>query len=196
VPATVQAILAARIDRLCVEDKALLQAAAVLGHEVPHALLEPIADLSTDALVTGLRRLQAAEFLYEARLFPDLEYTFKHALTHEVAYQSLLHERRRALHERIVDALERLYPERLGEQVERLADHAFRGELWPKAVAYLSQAGTKALRSSANVAWFLRASAGRLRAAAREPPDTRAGDRPAPRSPTLAAPARRLRRDA
>jgi tetratricopeptide (TPR) repeat protein len=152
VPATVQAILAARIDRLTAEDKALLQAAAVVGHEVPISLLEAITELAGDALALGLRRLQAAEFLYEARLFPDPEYTFKHALTHEVAYESLLHERRRVLHAGILDALERLYPERRGEHVDRLAHHALRGELWAKAVAYLAEAGAKALKASASVA--------------------------------------------
>jgi tetratricopeptide (TPR) repeat protein len=93
--------------------------------------------------------LQAAEFLYETHLFPDLEYTFKHALTHEVAYGSLLHERRRTLHAGIIEALERLAPERLAEQVDRLAHHAFRGEVWDKAVAYGRQAGAKALTRSA-----------------------------------------------
>ena len=86
------------------------------------------------ACARGSRQLQAAEFLYETSLFPDLEYTFKHALTHEVAYGSLLQERRRALHARIVEAIEALYPERLAEQIERLAHHAFRGEAWEKAV--------------------------------------------------------------
>ena len=86
-----------------------------------------------ETLRGGLPNLQAAEFLYEARLFPDLEYTFKHALTHEVAYGSLLQDRRRVLHAKIVEAIETLYPERLTEQVERLAHHAVRGELWEKA---------------------------------------------------------------
>ena len=85
-------------------------------------------------------RLQAAELLYEARLFPDLEYTFKHALTHEVAYQGLLRDRRRALHARVVDGHRAAAPERVAEQAERLAHHALRGELWEKAVA-LSPAG-------------------------------------------------------
>ena len=106
VPATVQAILAARIDRVSPEDKRLLQAASVIGKDVPFALLHAIAELSDDELHRALNQLQAAEFLYETRLFPDLEYTFKHALTHEVAYGSLLQERRRALHARIVDAME------------------------------------------------------------------------------------------
>jgi predicted ATPase len=86
-----------------------------------------------------------------------LEYTFKHALTHEVAYGSLLHERRRALHMRIVDAIERIYPDRLNEYVERLSQHASRAELWEKAVTFLHQAGKKAALRSANreaIAYF------------------------------------------
>jgi tetratricopeptide (TPR) repeat protein len=149
VPATVQAVLAARIDRLPPEEKRLLQTAAVIGTEVPFALLQAIGELSEEELRRALGHLQAAEFLYETSLFPELAYTFKHALTHEVAYGSLLHERRRALHARIVEASERLYADRLTEQAERLAQHAFRGEVWEKAVAYGRQAGTKALARSA-----------------------------------------------
>ena len=149
VPATVQAVLAARIDRLPPEDKRLLQTAAVIGTEVPWPLLQAIADVPEEALHQGLTRLQAAEFLYEARLFPELEYTFKHALTHEVAYGSLLQERRRTLHARIVEAIEGLYADRLTDQVERLAHHAVRGELWDKALAYCRQAGEKAMARSA-----------------------------------------------
>ena len=135
VPATVQAILAARIDRLPAEDKDLLQTASVVGTDVPVAVLAGVAGAPSDALSDGLARLQAAEFLYETSLFPDLEYTFKHALTHEVAYGSLLQDRRRALHARIADAIEALYPERLTEQIERIAHHAVRGEVWDKALA-------------------------------------------------------------
>lgn len=150
VPATVQGILAARIDRLDAEDKRLLQTASVIGKDIPFELLKAIADTDEDDLRRGLAMLGAAEFLYEARLFPDLEYTFKHALTHEVAYGSVLQDRRRALHARIVDAIEALDPERLSEQVERLAHHAVRGELWEKAVTYLRQAGAKAFVRSAH----------------------------------------------
>jgi predicted ATPase len=149
VPATVQAVLAARIDRLPPEDKRLLQTAAATGTEVPLPLLQAIAELSEDALHRSLTHLQAAEFLYETRLFPEREYTFKHALTHEVAYGSLLQERRRVLHARIVEALEGLAPDRLVEQVERLAHHALRGEVWDKALAYCRQAGEKAMARSA-----------------------------------------------
>jgi tetratricopeptide (TPR) repeat protein len=149
IPATAQAIVAARIDRLPPEDKRLLQAASVIGKDVPFALLHAIADMPENSLRRGLTQLQAAKFLYETSLFPDLEYTFKHALTHEVAYGSVLQDRRRALHARIMGALEALYPDRVAEQVERLAYHAFRGELWEKAVTYLRQAGAKALARSA-----------------------------------------------
>lgn len=149
VPATVQAVLAARIDRLPLEEKQLLQSAAVIGKDVPFSLLQATTELSDEELRRGLTHLQAAEFLYETSLFPDLEYTFKHALTHEVAYGSLLHERQRALHSRIAEAIEKLYPDRLIEQVERLAHHAARGEVWGKALTYLRQAGTKADARSA-----------------------------------------------
>jgi tetratricopeptide (TPR) repeat protein len=147
-PTTVQAVLAARIDRLPPEEKRLLQTAAVIGTEVPFVLLQAIVELPEERLRHGLSHLQAAEFLYETSLFPELEYTFKHALTHEVAYGSLLLERRRTLHAGIVEASERLYADRLTEQAERLAQHAFRGEVWDKAVAYCRLAGIKALARS------------------------------------------------
>ncbi len=158
VPTTVQAILAARIDRLPPDEKRLLQLAAVVGKDVPFALIEAIAELpEEDGLREGLARLQTAEFLYETSLFPDLEYTFKHALSHEVAYGSVLQERRRALHARIVEAIEALAGDRLADQVERLAHHAVRGQAWEKAVAHCRQAGAKAVARSANdeaVAYF------------------------------------------
>src|SRR5207248_4401015 len=107
-------------------------------------LLLAIAELREEWLRQGLADLQAGEFLYETSLFPDLEYTFKHALTHEVAYGSLLQERRRVVHARIVTAIERLYPDRLAEHAERLAHHALRGEVWATATAYCRRAGLKA----------------------------------------------------
>jgi class 3 adenylate cyclase/tetratricopeptide (TPR) repeat protein len=150
VPATVQAVLAARIDRLSPGDKALLQTASVVGKDVPFVLLQAIAEPAEDELHAAIGRLQGAEFLYEAGLFPDLEYTFKHALTHDVTYGSLLQDRRRTLHGQIVETIERLYPDRLPEHSERLAHHAFRGEAWEKAVTYLRQAGAKAFARSSN----------------------------------------------
>jgi tetratricopeptide (TPR) repeat protein len=150
VPSTVQTVLAARIDRLRPEEKSLLHTAAVIGHEVPLALLQAVAEMPETPLRLGLTHLQAAEFLYERRLFPEIEYTFKHALTQQVAYESLLQERRRSLHARIVEALEVLAGEQVAEQVERLAHHALRGEVWDKALAYCWQAGEKALARSAH----------------------------------------------
>ena len=150
IPATVQAVLAARIDRLPPEEKRLLQTAAVIGTEVPLPVLQAIAEMPEEGLHHSLTHLQAAEFLYETRLFPERDFTFRHALTHEVAYSGLLQERRRALHARIVEALEGLAGDRLTEQVERLAQHAMRGEVWDKALVYCRQAGEKAMARSAH----------------------------------------------
>jgi class 3 adenylate cyclase len=150
VPATVQAVLAARIDRLSPEEKRLLQSAAVVGEDVPFTLLQAVVGMPEEELRLNLARLQAAEFLYETSLFPELKYTFKHGLTYQVAYNSLLHERRRALHAQLVTAIEMLYADRTTEQVERLAHHAFRGEVWDKAVTYLRHAAKRAAARSAN----------------------------------------------
>ena len=149
VPPTVQAVLAARIDALPAAEKRLLQEAAVIGHDVPFTLLHAICGLADDEVRGLLDNLQAAEFLYTTQLFPDLQHTFKHALTHDVTYGGVLHERRRDIHARVVDAIETLYADRPGEQVERLAHHAVRGDLREKAVHYLRQAGGKAAARSA-----------------------------------------------
>src|SRR5207244_5045544 len=145
VPATVLAVLAARLDRLPPEDKRVLQTAAVIGTDIPSSLLQAIAELSEAALGSALAHLQAGGRPYETRLFPEHEYTFKHALTHEVAYSGLLQERRRALHARIVEVSEAFIGDRVAEQVERLAHHALRGEVWDKALAYCRQAGERAM---------------------------------------------------
>jgi class 3 adenylate cyclase/tetratricopeptide (TPR) repeat protein len=151
VPATVFSVLAARIDRLPPEDKRILQTASAIGKDVPRALLDAIADMLPDALAESLARLQSSEFLYEAHLFPELEYTFRHALTHEVAYGSLTRGRRRALDARIVAELERRRQSDADwRHVERLARHAMRGELWDKAVLYSRTAGQQALSRHAH----------------------------------------------
>jgi class 3 adenylate cyclase/tetratricopeptide (TPR) repeat protein/ribosomal protein L40E len=149
VPASVQTLLAARIDRLPAEEKTILQTASVIGETVPFALLSRIVDMPPDTLQRGIAHLKAVEFLYETSLFPEVEYTFKHALTCQVAYGSLLNERRRALHAKILQAMESLYADRVDELVDRLAHHAFRGENWAKALTYLRQAGVKAETRSA-----------------------------------------------
>jgi class 3 adenylate cyclase/tetratricopeptide (TPR) repeat protein len=149
VPATVQTILAARIDRLPTEVKDLLQAAAAIGKNVPYPLLAAITERPEESLRREIAHLQEAEFIFETQLFPDLEYTFKHALTHEVAYGGLLQHRRRQLHAHIVAAIEQLYANRLSEHVEQLAYHAHRGDLWEQAARYGRQAGNRALDRSA-----------------------------------------------
>ena len=149
VPTTVQAILAARIDRLLPTEKHLLQCAAVIGREVSFTLLQAIAEMPAGELHRGLAHLQTAEFLYETSLFPEWAYTFKHALTQEVAYSSLPLERCRLLHARIVTVLEQRQADRLAEQVERLALHAYRGAVWDKAVLYNQQAGARAIDRAA-----------------------------------------------
>jgi tetratricopeptide (TPR) repeat protein len=149
VPETVQAVLAARMDRLPPAAKRLLQVAAVIGMDVAFPLLQALAEQPEAPLQQSLAHLQAAECLYETRLLPEPAYTFKHALTHEVAYSSLLQARRRILHARLVEALEALAPERVAEQVDRLAHHAVRGEVWDKAVTYCQQAGARAFARAA-----------------------------------------------
>jgi class 3 adenylate cyclase/tetratricopeptide (TPR) repeat protein len=150
VPATVQAILAARIDRLSAEEKRLLQSAAVIGREFSLPLLQSIVGPGLTDLAGVVARLQAAEFFYESSLFPEIGYTFKHVLIQEVAYDSLLQHRRQTLHARIVEVLETLQGDRLVSEVEQLAHHARRGEIWEKAAIYARQAGTRALERSAN----------------------------------------------
>ena len=144
VPPTVRAVLAARIDSLPAAEKQLLQMASVVGREVPFTLLNAISGLKDDRLRRLLDNLQTAELLLTTRLFPDVQYTFKHYLTHEVTYSAVLRERRREIHARVVDAIEKLHGDRLSEHVDRLAHHAVQGELQEKAVSYLRQAGGRA----------------------------------------------------
>lgn len=159
-PPTIEALLAARIDRLRPELKKILQCAAVIGNDVPQALLEAVTGIPQDELERGVRDLQAAEFLYEKTLFPETEYTFKHAMTREVAYASLLRERKMELHARAAHALVALAAGRLDEHVERVAQHAEQGGLWDMALDYLERAGAKAFALYANAeaaAFFERA---------------------------------------
>ena len=151
VPVTVQAILAARIDRLPAAEKRLLSSRFRRGQgRLPGAPAGGHRHVDPEDLPRLVERLRAAEFLYEARLFPDPEYTFTHALTHEVAYGTLLQDRRRDLHARIARAIESLSQERRADQVERLAHHSVRGEIWDLALTYLREAAHKALARSAH----------------------------------------------
>ncbi len=148
-PATVQAVLASRIDRLPQEDKELLQTVAVLGREFPLGLVQRVTLKPDDELERRLARLQAGEFIYEQPATDDIEYIFKHALTQEVVYNALLVERRKLLHERAGEALESMFAGQLDDHLGDLARHYSRSDNVSKAVDYLGRAGQQAMQRSA-----------------------------------------------
>jgi class 3 adenylate cyclase/tetratricopeptide (TPR) repeat protein len=149
IPSIVQNVVADRIDRLSMEEKRVLQTAAVIGAIVPFSLLQAVAGFGDEDLHLCLTHLQTAEFLYETNLFPELEYSFKHAITSEVAYGELLRARRVALHSQILKAIEERAGDNDQDYLETLAHHAFCGESWDKAVCYSREAGAKAMSHSA-----------------------------------------------
>jgi predicted ATPase/class 3 adenylate cyclase len=149
IPATVQGVLLARIDRLAPDEKALLQTLSVLGKQFSLALLRRVVDLSEEELDRLLDKLQASEFIFEQPAFPDPDYVFKHALTQEVSYKSMLAERRNVLHEGMAKAIEELYADRLEEQYSDLARHYSLSGNRPKAIDYLQRAGHQKLSQSA-----------------------------------------------
>jgi tetratricopeptide (TPR) repeat protein len=142
-PTTVQAVLASRIDRLPAEEKELLQILAVLGREFPLSLVQRLVPASADELERLLSRLQIGEFIYEQPALPEVEHVFKHALTQEVVYKSLLSERRQILHERAGEAIEALFVGRLEDHLVELAHHYEHSRNGRKAVEYLGRAGNK-----------------------------------------------------
>ena len=149
VPDTIQGIIAARIDRLEEDLKRIMQVASVIGREFAFRILQSIMGMREE-LKSQLLNLQGLEFIYERSLFPELEYIFKHALTQEVAYNSLLQKRRKEIHEKIGEAIEQIYTERLEEFYEMLAYHYFKGENSEKAYHYLKLSGNKASRNYAS----------------------------------------------
>jgi tetratricopeptide (TPR) repeat protein len=148
VPDTVQDVITARLDRLDDEPKRALQTAAVIGREFTVRLLERTAELQ-GRVEDYLRDLKAVELIHERALYPELAYMFKHALTHDVAYSSLLQARQKALHRLVGEAIEGLYADRLAEQYETLAYHYERAEAWDQALDYLRKSGDKALEAYA-----------------------------------------------
>jgi predicted ATPase len=149
IPPTVQAILASRIDRLPAAEKDLLQTLAVMGKEFPLGLVRKVTGKTDEELERMLGDLQLGEFIYEQPALPDVEYTFKHALTHEVAYGSVLNERRKPLHERTAQALESLFAGKLDEHLPELARHYSRSGNTDKAIHYLRMAGEQTARRCA-----------------------------------------------
>jgi class 3 adenylate cyclase len=150
IPVSIQGVMAERLDRLPPERCRLLQLASVIGKDLPLALLQKVSDLPEGRLRSELSALQEAEFIYELNLPSGTEYTFKHTLTHAVAYEGMLRRRRRQIHARVLTAIESLYSDRLDEMVERLAEHAFKGEAWELAFTYALRAGR---RASGRWAW-------------------------------------------
>jgi class 3 adenylate cyclase/tetratricopeptide (TPR) repeat protein len=148
VPDTIQGIIAARIDRLEENLKRIMQVASVIGREFAFRILQAISEMRED-LKSQLLNLQGLELIYEKSLFPELEYIFKHALTQEVAYNSLLSNRRKEIHEKIGAAIEQLYPDRLQDFYEMLAYHYARAEAPDKAYQYLKLSAQKATRNNA-----------------------------------------------
>src|SRR5713101_1589474 len=149
IPPTVQGVLAARIDRLSAEEKDLLQTLAVIGKEFAFSLLKHVATTLEEQLRGLLSHLQTEEFIYEQPAFPEPEYTFKHALTQEVAYSSLLIERRRALHERTAQGIEEVFGNRLEDYYSELVHHYSHRGNTEKAIQYLQMAGQQAVQHSA-----------------------------------------------
>jgi class 3 adenylate cyclase/tetratricopeptide (TPR) repeat protein len=148
VPDTLQGIIAARIDRVEESLKRIMQVASVIGREFAFRILQTIMGMRQE-LKSQLLNLQGLEFISEKQLFPELEYIFKHAFIQEVAYKSLLHKRRKELHERIGMAVEEIYPERIEEYYELLAYHYGHSANTDKAVEYLDRANQKAIKLSA-----------------------------------------------
>ena len=148
VPDTIHGIIAARMDRVEESLKRIMQVASVIGREFAYRILATITGMRED-LKGSLLNLQGLEFIYEKQLFPELEYMFKHALTQEVAYNSLLSKRRREIHEKIGQAIEQIYTERLEEYYELLAHHYVRSDNTVKAVEYLDLANQKAAKAHA-----------------------------------------------
>ena len=147
---TVQGVLAARIDRLTAAEKELLQQLSVIGRQFPVSLVQAVVSQTEDELQQILASLQAKEFLYEQPAFPESEYLFKHALTQDVAYGTVLQEQRKALHERTGQALEGLYRTSLSDHYSDLAHHYSNSGNAQKAVEYLGLAGHQAVQRSAN----------------------------------------------
>src|SRR5262249_39890659 len=150
IPTTVQGVLAARIDRLAAAEKEFLQQLAVIGRQFPLSLVRQVVAQPDEDLYHLFSSLQHKEFLYEQPAFPEPDYLFKHALTQEVAYGTVLQDKRKALHERTAQAIESLYSTKLEDHYSELAHHYTRSGHTPKAVEYLHHAGQQAIQRSAN----------------------------------------------
>lgn len=144
IPETMRSVIAARIDRLPSQQHRLLQIAAVVGKDVPKALLQSLSSLDAASFEEAMGGLRDQELMFEVQSFPSVEYSFKHAVIHRVAYDTLLEQDRKLIHRSALRAIELLYRDTLTEHVERLAEHALRAEEWEQAVSYCLQAADRA----------------------------------------------------
>jgi class 3 adenylate cyclase/ribosomal protein L40E len=151
IPSTVQDVIMARVDSLPQEMKGLLQTVSVVGRESSYDLIKRVTGLTEQELLSQLSVLKNSELLYERGIYPQSTYVFKHALTQDVAYDSLLLKRRKEIHEEIGEVIEALYPDRLEEYYELLAYHYARSTNTDKAVKYLDLANQKANKLNAMV---------------------------------------------
>lgn len=143
-PRTVHALLASRIDRLDGDPRRVLLRAAVVGSTFDFKLLRSLQPVNDSALPDELAFLEQAGFVTRARLLPNLEFVFRHALIREVAYSTLTISDRKTLHGKLVGALRERRESDLPNRVDLLAHHAFKAELWPAAYAYGRRAGLRA----------------------------------------------------
>jgi tetratricopeptide (TPR) repeat protein len=148
IPATIHDVIMARVDKLPEESKSVLQTGSVVGREFTHELIQKITGLREQELLFNLSVLKDSELVYERGIYPGSTYIFKHAFTQEVAYETLLLQRRKVLHGLVGEAIEEIYQERMEEQVDLLYHHFSLAENWPKAVRYGRQASEKDIRLS------------------------------------------------
>lgn len=175
VPDTIQDVIMARLDRLADAPKRALQLASVIGREFTVRLLDRISDLRAD-LEPALLNLKSLELIYQQSFFPELAYMFKHAMTHDVAYNSLPMQRRKELHAIVGTAIEELYAERVSEYYEMLGYHYEHGEVWARALNFLLKAAQKLQQAYANresLDHFTRAAAICERLGVQVDPETR-----------------------
>jgi tetratricopeptide (TPR) repeat protein len=150
IPQTIQSVLATRIDLLDGMPKTVLQTSAIIGKDVSFDLLSRMIDIPAPQLSAQLEQLEAADLVYPVTLGAGAEYSFKHELTREVAYNTVLIARRRTLHSKVLQIIEANFAHRLDEHIDRLAEHAYSGELWEKAVPYQLRSARRAMKRWAN----------------------------------------------
>jgi class 3 adenylate cyclase/tetratricopeptide (TPR) repeat protein len=148
IPSTIQDVIMARVDSLPEGAKEVLQTGSVIEREFNYGLISRVAGLPENELLSHLSALKDSELLYERGIYPQSNYIFKHALTREVVYDSILAKRKKKLHEEIGNAIEELYRDNLSGHYEVLAEHYFLSESYLKAAEYSRFASRKAEKAA------------------------------------------------